>query len=129
MKKKYPVDESRIIIGGPSAGGYRTLLLGFDEQVQAAGLLLAFPVVPRDISDAMVQTLSAKKLKVALITGEYDGGVVRQKDLCVRLDETAIPNRLLIFPEKGHEYPDNFSHHLDTSLEFLLKEQGEEIIE
>ncbi|MFP4471011.1 MAG: hypothetical protein ACLFPE_10015 [Bacteroidales bacterium] len=129
IKKKYAVDESRIVIGGPSRGGYRTLLLGWDDSVKVSGLLMAFPVIPGEITEENYLALARKNLKVALITGEHDGAIVRQKALCVNLDKIGVPNRLLIFPEKGHEYPDEFSRHLDTSLEFLLKKRGEDLIE
>lgn len=33
-----------------------------------------------------------------------------------------IKNRFVVFPEIGHGFPANFQHHLETSIEFLLKE-------
>ena len=43
---KYSVDTTRIILGGPSAGGYRSLVLGLNHTIPASGLLLSFPVYP-----------------------------------------------------------------------------------
>jgi len=119
----YPVDTGRIYVGGPSAGGMRSIILGYDDRFNLAGLLLAFAVVPRNIGDEQFDIIKAKNLRLVLITGENDFGLVQQKKFMVSLDEKEIPNRFLVFPEKGHEYPEDFSHHLDTSIDFLFKSE------
>ena len=126
---KYPVDTARIFIGGPSAGGMRSIIMGYDERFNIAGLLLTFPVVPRNIDEEKLDIMSNKNLRVVLMTGETDFGLGRQKKFMVSLDTIEMPNRFLIFPEKGHQYPENFGHHLDTSIDFLLKAEEETEIE
>nr|NQU93470.1 hypothetical protein [Bacteroidota bacterium] len=122
----YAVDTSSIFAGGPSAGGMRSIIMGYDDRFQLTGLLLAFPVVPRNIGDEQIDIISNKKLRVVLMTGETDFGLVQQKKFMVNMDEKEIPNRFLIFPEKGHQYPEDFSHHIDTSIDFLLNIEKEE---
>ncbi len=121
---EYPVDTSRILIGGPSAGGYRSILLGLRQELPVAGLLLLFPVVPRGIENEALAKASAHKLKVALITGELDTGLPGQKELAYRMDTSQIKNRFIINSGKGHEYPDDLSEQIDLSLKFLEKEKG-----
>ena len=36
------------------------------------------------------------------------------------LDEVSFPCRLVTVPEMGHEYPPDFSFHLDATLAYLL---------
>lgn len=118
---KYPVDTSRVIIGGPSAGGYRSLVLGLEHTIPATGLLLSFPVYPRD-SDSTAFIQSAERgLKVAMLCGENDWAIQQQKKLGYLLDKYEITNRFVVFPEEGHGFPENWPYYLDTSLEYLMK--------
>ena len=45
---KYTVDTTQVILAGPSAGAYRSLLLGLNNSIPAKGLLLSFAVYPRE---------------------------------------------------------------------------------
>ena len=119
---KYAVDTSRVIVGGPSAGGYRSLVLGLEHTIPASGLLLSFPVYPID-SDSTVFIQSAKRgLKVALLCGENDWAIQQQKKLGYLLDKYGITNRFVVFPEEGHGFPENWPYYLDTSVDYILSD-------
>lgn len=118
---KYPVDTSEIILSGPSSGGGRSIILGINNIVPASGLLLNFSVIPRGLSNDSYVKSAERGLKVVQLCCENDWGIQQQKEFGYWLDKYTIKNRFLIFPDKGHEYPANFQHHLDTSIEFLLK--------
>ncbi|MCK5536704.1 MAG: hypothetical protein KAI79_07745, partial [Bacteroidales bacterium] len=118
----YPVDTTKVILAGPSAGGYRSLVLGLNNEIPAKGLLLSFAVNPR-VWDSTLYIKAAKRgLKVALLCGEDDWAIQQQKKLGYWLDKYRISNRFVVFPETGHGFPKNWPYHLDTSLEFILKE-------
>jgi len=119
---KYPVDTSKIILSGPSSGGGRSIILGINNIVPASGLLLNFPVTPRSIANTTYLEFKERDLKVVQLCGENDSRIQRQKEFAYWLDRYMIKNRFVVFPEIGHGYPANFQHHLDTSIEFLLKE-------
>ena len=116
---EYPVDTSMVFIGGPSAGGYRSIMLGLRQIIPASGLLLMFPVIPPDLDNTYFKESSERKLRVVLITGEHDFSIREQKELAFRLDTAGIANRFIIFSGKGHEYPDELEDQIDLSLEFL----------
>ncbi|MCB2220691.1 MAG: hypothetical protein KQI35_09865 [Bacteroidetes bacterium] len=119
---KYAVDTSRVIVGGPSAGGYRSLVLGINNTIPASGLLLSFPVYPRD-SDSTLFIQSARRgLKVAMLCGENDWAIRQQKKLGYLLDTYGIRNRFVVFPEEGHGFPENWPHYLDTSVDFIISD-------
>jgi len=119
---KYPVDTSNIILAGPSAGAYRSLVLGLNNEIPAMGLLLSFTVNPR-VWDSTLYIKSAERgLKVALLCGENDWAIQQQKKLGYWLDKYGIKNRFVVFPEEGHGFPENWPYYLDTSLEFILME-------
>lgn len=123
---KYSVDTSRVILGGPSAGGYRSLLLGLDHTIPAAGLLLSFAVYPTDSDSTLFIQSANRGLKVALLCGENDWAIQQQKKLGYRMDTYGINNRFVVFPETGHGFPENWPTHLDTSLGFLLEDKAGE---
>jgi hypothetical protein len=58
-----------------------------------------------------------------MICGENDWAIQQQKKLGYWLDKYKINNRFVVFPETGHQFPKNWSYYLDTSLDFILKEE------
>lgn len=120
--QKYSVDSNKVILAGPSAGGYRSIILGLNHIIPAQGLLLSFPGIPEDLDSTVYIKSAERGLKVALLTGENDGVIQQQKELGYKLDTYGIPNRFVVFPDIGHEFPKKWAYHLDTSLEYILKE-------
>ncbi|MCK5148885.1 MBL fold metallo-hydrolase [bacterium] len=124
--QKYAVDTSKVILAGPSAGGIRSIILGMKNIIPAKGLLLSYSMAFG--LDSLDYINSAERgLKIALLCGENDMSIKQQKELGCKFDKYGITNRFIIFPDKGHEFPNNWQHHLDTSLEFLFKEDDSEV--
>ncbi|MCB2201139.1 hypothetical protein KQH26_00070 [bacterium] len=119
---KYAVDTSRVIIGGPSAGGYRSLVLGLNHIIPASGLLLSFPVYPIETDSTFFINSAERGLKVALLCGENDWAIQQQKKLGYLLDKYGIRNRFVVFPEEGHGFPENWPYYLDTSVDYILSD-------
>ena len=119
---KYSVDTTNVILGGPSAGAYRSLELGLNNIIPAKGLLLSFAVNPRVWDSTLYVNSAERGLKVALLCGENDWAIKQQKKLGHWFDEYGIKNRFVVFPEEGHGFPKNWPYYLDTSLDFILKE-------
>lgn len=122
ITSNYAVDTTKIILAGPSAGGYRSLALGLNNIIPAKGLLLSFAVNPRVWDSTLYINAAERGLKVALLCGENDWAIQQQKKLGYWFDKYGIENRFVVFPEEGHGFPENWTYYLDTSLEFLLKE-------
>ena len=120
----YAVDTTQVILAGPSAGGYRSLILGLYNEIPAKGLLLSFAVYPRDLDSTLFINSAERGLKVALLCGEDDWAIQQQKKLGYQLDQYGIRNRFVVFPETGHEFPENWPYYLDTSVDFLLSNDG-----
>jgi len=121
ITKKYKVNPSKIILGGVSAGGMRSIIIALNELIPTNGLILAFPVKPRELEEQKLQTAAKAGLCAALLCGENDWAIKQQKELSVIFDKNNIPNRFVVFSGKGHEYPDNFSDELDISIDFITK--------
>jgi hypothetical protein len=120
---KYSVDTTHVILGGPSAGGYRSLVLGLNNTIPASGLLLSFAVYPYDTDSTFFIASAERGLRVALLCGEDDWAIQQQKKLGYKLDTYGIKNRFVVFPEEGHGFPKNWTYYLDTSLEFLMEDK------
>lgn len=122
ITSNYSVDTTKVILAGPSAGGYRSLVLGLNNEIPAKGLLLSFAVNPRTWDSTLYIKSAERGLKVALLCGENDWAIQNQKKLGYWFDKYGINNRFVVFPETGHGFPKNWTYHLDTSLKFILKE-------
>lgn len=119
---KYAVDTTQIILAGPSAGGYRSLILGLNNSIPAKGLLLSFAVYPRDSDSTLFINAAERGLKVALLCGENDWAIQQQKKLGYLMDKYGVHNRFVVFPEIGHEFPENWPYHIDTSIDYILSD-------
>ena len=123
VKSKYAVDTTQIILAGPSAGAYRSLLLGLNNSIPAIGLLLSFAVYPIDSDSTLFIEAAERGLKVALLCGENDWAIQQQKKLGYYLDKYGIENRFVVFPEEGHGFPENWPYYLETSVDFILNDE------
>jgi len=119
---RYAVDTTRIVLGGPSAGGYRSLILGLEHIIPTSGLLLSFPVYPMDTDSTFFIQSAERGLKVAMLCGENDWAIQQQKKLGYLFDTYGIQNRFVVFPEEGHGFPENWPYYLDTSVDYLFSD-------
>ncbi len=122
ITSNYAVDTTQVILAGPSAGGYRSIELGLNNIIPSKGLLLSFAVNPRVWDSTLYKNSAERGLKVALLCGENDWAIEQQKKLGYWFDKYGIKNRFVVFPEEGHNFPENWTHYLDTSLDFILKD-------
>ena len=125
---KCSVDTTKIIVGGPSSGGTMSIYIARESKIPLRGLLLNFPgipeqLIPEDIKNTKYLAFKEKDLKVVQLCGENDQRIQLQKEIAYWLDKYMIKNRFVVFPEIGHGFPPNFQHHLETSIEYLLKDK------
>jgi SAM-dependent methyltransferase len=119
----YAIDTTNVILAGPSAGSYRSLVLGLNNEIPATGLLLSFAVNPQNWDSTLFINSAKRGLKVALLCGENDWAIQQQKKLGYWFDKYGIKNRFVVFPEEGHGFPENWTYYLNTSLDFILEEE------
>lgn len=116
----YAIDTSRVLLAGPSAGAYRSLITGLNNNIPAKGLLLSFPVYPGETNSTLFIQAAERGLTVALLCGENDWAIQQQKKLGYDLDKYGIRNRFVVFAEEGHGFPENWPYYLDTSVDFIM---------
>lgn len=120
IKEDYLIDSTRVLLGGPSAGGSLSIDLAINKHISAQGLVLAFPVKPRAFGADEILDAGIKGLMVSMICGENDWALGLQKEMSVIFDKLDVRNRIVIYPEIGHEYPDDFEEQIFKSIEFIF---------
>lgn len=123
IKQKYPVDTTKIVLCGPSAGGLVSVNLAIQNAIPAKGMILAFPVKPRALDSNNVKDMVRRGVRGAIIAGENDWALKGQKEMGVMFDKYGLEHRFLVFPEVGHDIPPEFGKHIDRSLDFIWKKK------
>jgi predicted esterase len=116
--QKYAVDTNRVMVGGASAGAMEAFAIAQDQIIPVTGAILAFPG-PCKCDEAKLKRAAKEGLRVALLTGENDGALRYQKELGVFFDKVGLPNRFVVFPGIGHQFPEDFSAQIDISLDYI----------
>ncbi len=119
--EKYSVDTNRILAGGASAGAMKVFEIVQEQIIPLSGAILAFPG-PCKYDEPKLKQLAEDGVRVVLLTGEHDGALKYQKELSFIFDKAELPNRFVIFPEIGHQFPKDFSDQIDLSLNFIWNE-------
>ena len=117
---KYSVDTTSLILAGQSAGGALSLGL-VNNGLFTKGLLLAFPVKPRDFDIKRAESLKESSVRVLMICGEQDKTFYSgQLELSGLLDSAEVENKFVTYPNLGHGFPDDFRFQIDQGLIFIL---------
>ena len=118
---EYPVDTSKIILAGQSAGGGLAIQLT-NNDIPATGLLLAFPAKPREFDYTKAVDFKNMNLKVIMVCGEKDQTFYAgQREMSAILDSAGVENRFISNPDLGHDFPPDFGEQIDNGLAFLMK--------
>jgi len=119
ITEDYLIDTTKVILAGPSAGGMFAIDLAINKHINARGLILAFPVKPDNFNAHNILDAGLNGLRVSMICGENDWAIMSQKEMSVIFDKLGVKNRLLIFPELGHDFPKDFSNQIDNSINYI----------
>lgn len=117
--KDYSIDTSKVILAGQSAGGLLSIDLAINNHLTTQGLILAFPVKPREFGADKIYSAGLKGLRISMICGENDWAIESQKEMSVIFDKLNVSNRIVIYPDIGHEFPDDFSDQIIKSVNFI----------
>lgn len=119
ITEEYLIDTTKVILSGPSAGGMFSIELAINEHINAQGLILAFPVKPDNFSADKIYNAGIKGFKISMICGENDWAIQSQKEMSVIFDKLGLKNKLIIFPDLGHDFPKEFSTYIDNSINYI----------
>jgi predicted esterase len=118
---QYPVDRSRVIIGGFSQGAALAIRLTLNGSIPARGFLSVTPgMIDRQLLTGWADTARDHAVRGYLIAGSQDRRYEFFKQTCEILPEHGISCRMEDHPELGHEFPPDFEKSLKKALRFLL---------
>ncbi len=117
--QKYPVDTSKVIIGGFSSGGVASLEVVLDNTIPAAGFVILCPAKPDDFTVDKVRGVKERGIRGTLITTEMDNRLPDQKEMAGIMKEQGLPHEFIVTPDIGHWYPENLAEMIDKAIEFI----------
>jgi len=123
---KYAVDTSKIVLAGQSLGGELSLRLSHNN-IPVQGLLLAFPVKPKDFNYRKAIELKIKDVRIVMICGQQDKRFFSGQQEMESILETAdVDYKFITYPDLGHWFPKDFSEQLDNGLHYILNYENYE---
>ncbi|KAF0109197.1 MAG: alpha/beta hydrolase [Anaerolineaceae bacterium] len=118
--EQYPVDLSRVIVGGMSQGGALAIRLALNGSLPARGFLAVVPgLIERKLLEEWAGTARDHPVRGYLVAGGRDPRREFFGQVCEILPTFGIPCRMEDHPELGHEFPPDFEQSLEKALSFL----------
>jgi predicted esterase len=118
---QYPIDKERIIIGGISAGGLMAIDAAINHVIPAAGFIGVCPGKPEEFDNPRVRTAREDGIKGVILSGENDYNLPYQREMVHVFKKERLPHEFIVLPDMGHEFPEDFSSHIDKAIEFILR--------
>ncbi|HMD89734.1 MAG TPA: hypothetical protein VKF38_11280 [Anaerolineaceae bacterium] len=122
LRKQYPIDPKRTLIGGFSLGGTLAIWLTLTRAIPAIGFIVIGPYLPKKFSWLpLIESCQDKKVRGYIIIGKqdtdcYQGAVT----MANQLKAHDVPCELEIHPKLGHDFPPDFDQILSKAVRFLL---------
>jgi len=116
----FPVDPSRVIVGGFSSGGVASLEVVLDNTIPAIGFVVLCPAKPDDFSAEKVSGAKERGIRGTLITTEMDPRVPEQKEMVAIMEAEGLDHEFVVTPNIGHWYPDNLSQLIDAAIAHII---------
>lgn len=116
---EYPVDTSRVVLAGISAGATYAIDVALRKVIPATGLLVFCPGLPQHVSENKTQE-SEVQPKTYMVAGENDYYRERQLQLIDYFEKTKVPVKYTVIEEMGHQYPEKESFYIDQGIQFIF---------
>jgi predicted esterase len=117
---QYPVDASRVVIGGFSSGGFGSMAAALGNFIPVRGFVALCPVVPDAVRDEDIQAAKLRGLRGTLLTTEQDNRIEAQRAFIERLEKLGLKVEFHLAPNIGHWYPKDFEALLDKAIGLIL---------
>ena len=118
--EKFPVDTSRVIIGGFSSGGVASLEVVLDNTIPAVGFVALCPAKPEDFTADRVRASKERGIRGTLITTEMDNRLPDQKAMAEIMKAQGLEHKFIVTPNIGHWYPENLAGMIDAAIAHIM---------
>jgi len=116
ISSNYSIDNSRIIIGGTSAGGTMALDLAFSYIIPVNGLIIFCPGIPKDFT---IKHDLIESIKVYMLAGQDDYYQPKQLEMIDIFAKNRVDYRYKIIEGMGHGFPKEYEPIIIDALNFF----------
>jgi predicted esterase len=120
LRETYPVDETRIIIGGFSSGGVASLETALAGTLPVSGFVVLCPGRPDGFTAARVKEAARRGIRGTLLTTEMDQRIAEQKAMIQIMEQEGLPCEFIVTPNIGHWYPEDLGRQIDLAVSRIL---------
>lgn len=122
LQTNYPIDPSRVLVGGFSAGGKQSISLLLDKEpaLPSRGFIALCPPVPEEYPPKAIARVAKRGQRGVLLTTELDNRVEEQTQLAEAFKAGGVPLIFEITPNTGHWYPPDLAEKIDQAVAFIL---------
>ena len=122
ITQDYPVDPSRVIVGGFSSGGVASLDVVLDNIIPAVGFVVLCPAKPESFSPEKIGEAKGRGIRGTLLTTEMDPRLPVQKEMAAVMKAEGLAHEFIVTPNIGHWYPENLGRMIDVAIGHILEE-------
>lgn len=120
LTREYPIDTSRVVVGGFSSGGVASLDVVLNNTLPAAGFVVLCPGRPEDFSTEKVADALKRGIRGTLLTTGLDRRLEDQKQMVETMKAQGLPVEFVVTPNIGHWYPDDLDRLIDEAIGRIL---------
>ncbi|MGL1893953.1 MAG: hypothetical protein OCD02_20105 [Spirochaetaceae bacterium] len=116
---KYPIDRSKVILGGFSGGSMASLSVAMNDLFPVQGIMALCPNKVPDCTEENIQKAAERGLKLVLLEGELSGAVPFHAELLELTKKHNLPSVYVINKNASHNVPENWDDVVKDAVEFI----------
>ncbi|MBK9089428.1 MAG: nuclear transport factor 2 family protein [Holophagales bacterium] len=116
----YPVDASRVVVGGFSSGGAAALEVVAAGTFPVSGFVSLCPPRPPGLTAEKARAAASRGVKGTLLTTERDGRLADQKEMAELMRGAGLLVDFVVTPDIGHWYPADLAARIDSTLRAVV---------
>ena len=118
----YPVDSSRVLVSGMSAGATYAIGMALRGVIPVSGLIAFCPGLPGEMVSNELSGPVPQGIRMYLLGGEDDFYRESQQKLTAMLEEMGLAYRYRLVEGMAHQYPINEARYIREGLDFIAHE-------
>lgn len=122
IQDRYPLDTSRIILAGISAGANYAIGMALRGVLPVYGIMAFCPGLPRVLGQAYEPETLQRTFRTYILGGEHDFYLKQQEELMIHFDRLGLPYTYVQVKGLGHQYPEDEGKFLLDGLRYITEQ-------
>ncbi len=122
IRLAYPVDTSRVLVSGMSAGATYAIGMALRGIIPVSGILTFCPGLPGEIASGAGADKLRSDIRAYLLGGENDYYREHQEKLCGIFDQIGLDYLYVIEDSMSHKYPEDEGKFIKEGIHFIMKQ-------